>query len=127
MDKNELEKKLNNSDWGFLKNTNSNDYLGWILIHKYKPLMIYPKEAYDNEEQYIRLTQEDKRRKKYMYYVRIIELRRDIHESGAYETGDDYRQNDCYHFSTLDEVKQFIVELGYRLEDLKDRWELDAP
>jgi hypothetical protein len=127
MDKNELEKNLTSADWGFLKDTNSVDYLGWVLIHKYKPLIIYEKEAYSSEEQYIRLLKEDKRRKKYPYHVRIIELRRDIHESGVYETGDDYKQNDCYHFSTLDEVAQFITELGYSFENIKDRWELDAP
>jgi hypothetical protein len=127
MDKIELKKKLSSADWGWLKDTDDFDYLGWVLIHKYKHIIIYEKEAYSNEEHYFRLIKKAEIQKKYPYYVRIIELRRDIHESGVYETGDDYRQNDCYDFSTLDEVEQFILELGYSFENIKDRWELDAP
>lgn len=127
MNRDELRKKLDSGEsWGFIKKTDSDDYLGWILIAKLQPIIIYEKKAY-SEEHYAYLIKKQEERKKHPYFVRIIELRKDVHESGVYETSEDYRQNDIYDFSTFDEVEQFIIKLGYVFKNIKDRWELDAP
>lgn len=128
MNKNELNKRLNNGEqWGFIKETDNYDYLGWILINKEQPIIIYEKKAYSSGEQYIRLVKKEEARRKNPYHIRIVELLRDVHEKGVYETQEDYRQNDNHYFSTLDEVEKYIVELGYTFEDIKGRREIDAP
>jgi hypothetical protein len=113
MNKQELEKKLaNGTSYGFIKETDDDNYLGWVLITKLQPIIIYDKKSYD-EEHYLHLLKKQEAQKKYPYFVRIIELLRDVHESEVY--------------ATLDEVEEFITELGYSFDNIKDRWEIDAP
>jgi hypothetical protein len=124
----ELEKCLERGEqWGFRKETDSPDYLGWILITKRKPPFVWKKEAYDNEELYFKVKGESERLAKAPYHVRVIELRRDVHESDAYEENDDYRLNDNRYFASLAEVEEFIKTFGYDFDSIKWRGELDAP
>ena len=129
MDKSELEKKLNNGQqWGFIKETDSDEYLGWILINKFPKFLFTPKrEDYSEEFIYLGAVEEAQKRENTPYHVIIKELRRDVHESGEYETGDDVRQKDNYYFGTIDEVEKFIEELGYSFDNIKNRSEIDAP
>lgn len=129
MNKTELDKRLNNGEqWGFIKETDSDEYLGWILIHKFQKILFPPKkEDYSDEELYEAYLETYRQRTETPYHVLIKELRRDVHESGKYETGDDVRQKDNYYFSTIDELENFIKELGYSFDDIKHRSEIDAP
>ncbi|MBD2300627.1 hypothetical protein [Nostoc sp. FACHB-190] len=129
MDKIELNKKLNNGEqWGFKKDTNDPEYLGWILINKLPKLSFTPKkEDYLEEYLYLIKVREAEKREKTPYHVIIKELRRDVHESGKYETGDDIRQKDNYYFSCIDDVEKFMHELGYSFDNIKHRVEIDAP
>jgi hypothetical protein len=129
MNKLELDKKLNNGErLGFIKETNSPDYLGWILINKMPKMMFKPQEDdYDDEESYSFHLDEYRRREETPYHVGIRELKKDVHERGDYETGDDVRQADNYYFSSVDEVEEFVNQLGYKFENIKDQLEMDAP
>lgn len=128
MKRRELETKLEaGQQWGFKKATDDPNYLGWILISKRKISAPEPKESYYFEESYFMHLREFERLSKTPYHIMVKELRRDVHESGAYEDGSDYRQLDNYYFSTLDEAERFIEELGYSFENIKWRAELDAP
>ncbi|MEH2173845.1 hypothetical protein [Nostoc sp.] len=129
MDKIELDKKLNHGEqWGYKKETDNDEYLGWILINKLPKLTFIPKrEDYLEEYLYLIKIREAEKRQKTPYHVLIKELRRDVHESGEYETGEDIRQKDNYYFSYIDELEKFIEELGYSFENIKHRSEIDAP
>ena len=129
MNKIELDKKLNNGEqWGFIKETDSDEYLGWILINKLQKLTFQPKrEDYSEEYLYLRVLREAEKREKIPYHVLIKELRRDVHESEEYETGDDIRLKENYYFSCIDEVEKFIEKLGYSFDFIKHRSEIDAP
>ncbi|MBD2446070.1 hypothetical protein H6G76_02640 [Nostoc sp. FACHB-152] len=129
MDKVELKKKLSNGEqWGFIKETDDREYLGWILINKLQKLSFTPqREDYLDEDLYQIKVREAEKREKTPYHVIIKELRRDVHEIGKYETGDDIRQKDNYYFSCIDEVEKFINELGYSFDNIKHRSEIDAP
>lgn len=55
MNKSELDKKFNNGEqWGFIKETDDRDYLGWILISKRPKFKFTPKrEDYSVEDLYL--------------------------------------------------------------------------
>ncbi len=128
MDSDSLEKKLNQGgQWGFRKETNDPNYLGWILIVKYKPPILYSQELYKDEAIYIRVVRKHEKITKSPYHVHIVELKREVHESDNYQSEDDYRQRENYYFSTLNEVEEFITKLGYSFDNIKRRDELDAP
>jgi len=124
----ELEKHLDKGEqWGIRKETDSTDYLGWILITKRRPPTIWPRYAYDDLNLYSSLTDQANDIIGKPYHVRVLELRRDVHESGEYEGTEDYRLNENYYLETLDEVERMVEQLGYSIKDVKFRGELDAP
>jgi hypothetical protein len=128
MNLDELEEHLDKGEqWGVRKVTDSPDYLGWILIAKRRPPSIWPRNTYSDPALYSRLTDQARDISEKPYHVRVIELRRDVHESGKYESTDDYRQNENYYFETLNEVERIIEQLGSSIKDIKFRSELDAP
>jgi hypothetical protein len=128
MNKTELEKKLERGEqWGFRMKLNTPECLGWILISKQKPYAAYPRDAFTHEELYQHHVKGAARVKETPYHVLIIEILREAHESEKYEDEEDYRRRDNYYFSTLDDVEKLVEELGYKLEDIKWRAELDAP
>lgn len=129
MDKIELDRKLNKGEqWGFLKETGDDKYLGWILINKLPKLTFTPKrEDYSEEYLYLTKLREAEKRERTPYHIIIKELRREVYESEEYETGDDIRQKENYYFSNIDEVEKFVEELGYSFDNIKHRSEIDAP
>jgi hypothetical protein len=128
MDKFELDRKLNNGEqWGFVKETDSVDYLGWILINKRPKMRFEPQKSDYDDETYLLYLDKYQQREKTPYHLLVYELRRDVHERGDYETGDDVRQKDNYYFSSVDQLETFVRELGYSFENIKHRSEIDAP
>jgi hypothetical protein len=124
----DLEKRLDYGEqWGFIKNTDSPDYLGWVLITKRKPKPVTPIDPEQDRERYLKWVQRTEALRKQPYSVLILELRRDVHESGQYESTEDYRTREYYLFASLEEVVEFLHKLGYSLENIKHRSELDAP
>src|ERR1044071_9691399 len=80
---------------GFRKPTSDDLYTGWIILYKVAPHQITTRtgaldpvadghiiEKHQANELYIRL---------HPYTVLLLELRRDVHERGDYETNSDYR------------------------------------
>jgi hypothetical protein len=127
MDRKDLERNLDlGTHFGFDKETDSTDYRGWILINKRKPNERYLALLEPGEEPEFVAEQEVILRKPYR--VRVIELNRRVHESDDYETSNDYRLNESYDFSTLDDVNAFILtKFGLDLENVRWMSELDAP
>jgi len=126
MRREDLERYLERGDClGFEKRTNSDEYLGWILLDKQKPLDRYLSLLKPDEQPEFRAEQEFIRQ--HPYHVLVIELRRDVHESGVYESNEDYRLRENYNFSTLDEVESFVNGHGHKLEEIKWLREIDAP
>jgi hypothetical protein len=125
----EIKKKLDNGEqWGFIKETDSEEYLGWVLINKMLPMRLVPrKEDYEDEESYSLVMKRYNQSLNQPYHVLIYELKRDVHERGGYETGDDVRLNDNYYFTSIEKLENFINELGYGFENIKHRLEIDAP
>jgi hypothetical protein len=124
----ELEKHLcRGEQWGFRKPTNSPEYLGWVLIAKRQLPTVWAKAAYDNDQSYSRAVEKHNDAQKTPYHVRVLELRRDIHESEGYESREDYRVSENYYFETLGEVKEFVESCGLTLEKVQSRSALDAP
>jgi hypothetical protein len=124
----ELETHLDKGEqWGIRKETDSHDYLGWILITKRRPPTIWPRNTYDDPNLYSSLMDLANEIIEKPYHMQVLELRRDVHESGEYENTEDYRQNENYYFETLGEAERMVERLGYSIKEIKFRGELDAP
>ncbi|MDY6781851.1 MAG: hypothetical protein SW833_04740 [Cyanobacteriota bacterium] len=124
----DLEKKLDRGEeWGFRKVVDNSDYLGWVLLAKRKPPIVFPKETYETEETYISLREWSEKLKRTPYHILVLELKREVHESGDYEDNDDYRQRESYYLSTLQEVEEFIENLGYSLQNIQFSGDIDPP
>ena len=114
----ELEFFLDRGDsLGFQKATGTDDYLGWILLSKRKPNERLLSLLQPNEEPQFVAEQETIRRRPYQ--VLVQDLRRDVYESNAYETNEDFRLNQCYRFASLDEVEDFVRQFGHTLTQIK--------
>lgn len=125
-----LEKKLTKGEqWGFRKEIDDPDYLGWILLVKRQLPIIYPRDAYEpeEEERYLSLVELYEKLKKTPYQILNLELRREVHESDVYETEEDYRFKQSLYFANLQEVENYLSDLGYDLNQIKHRSEIDAP
>ncbi|HEX8733859.1 MAG TPA: hypothetical protein VF721_00960 [Pyrinomonadaceae bacterium] len=126
MRREDLERYLERGDcFGFVKQTNSNDYSGWILLNKLKPNDRYLSLLSPGEEPEFVIEQEFIRQNP--YHISIVELKREIHESERYETNEDFRLREYYDFSNLDEIEIFLKNLGFILEDIKWSSEINAP
>ena len=126
MRREDLERYLDRSDeLGFVKETTDPDYLGWILLSKRRAHDRYLSLLAPGEDPEFVERQEALRRRPYQ--VRVIELRRDVHESDRYETNDDYRVNEVHRFASLDEVEDFIRQFGHTLTAIRWRADIDAP
>lgn len=110
---------------GFVKETDSEDFLGWILLEKRKPHDRYLSLLAPGEDP--RFVKEQERIRSLPYQVRVIELRRDVYESGVYETNEDYRLHEIHHFADLEGVDSFVRQFGYALENIKWSAEIDSP
>ncbi len=101
------------------------EYLGWVLVTRLKP---NPRvlELID-ESDAPRAVARERQIERTPFLVLVLELRRDVHEAGGYETEEDYRRKDRYWFASLDEVEARLREWELELADAKDGREIDAP
>ncbi|MCB9765960.1 MAG: hypothetical protein H6739_39665 [Alphaproteobacteria bacterium] len=115
------------SDWGGAIRipTNSEKYLGWLIAEKLVPNMRTLEVLHDCPEH--RAYKAETSKLTTPYRVRIIELDREVHESGVYETGDDYRRLDVFRFRTAEEAEDFITAQGVAMSDLVDPRVVDVP
>ena len=132
MNQEEVEQYLtNNFQLGFVKPTGSPDYLGWVLLTKMTPQYAIPNyDSLDPAEDADLIRELDARReyiRQHPYFVRVVELNRAVHESGTYETEEDYRQKHKYYFATLDGVEAFFRAFGYSFATIKTGRDIDAP
>jgi len=124
----DLSKHLNNGErWGFRTNPDSLDYLGWVLISKRTPPVIYPYHFSQSIERHERLVKEAAELKACPFHVSVLELNRTVHESGVYESTEDYRVRDNHYFATLEEALMFFESQHLNLKDIKSGFDIDAP
>lgn len=110
---------------GFVKQTGDSEYLGWIVLSKLKPnRRLLEVLGHDRDSVCVA---EERRREREPYLLMVIELKREVHEAGAYETEEDYRQKDKYWFANLADVERKLDEWGISLSDGREARELDAP
>ncbi len=122
----DIERYLDRGDTlGFVKETGNKELLGWIVIYKLKPNERILGLLEEGEMPEIVTEQESWRAKP--YFVKVIEMSREIYESEAYETYEDLKVNDIYHFLCLDDVDAFLQTLGNRLENIKWPIEIGMP
>ena len=108
---------------GFTIETDDEHYLGWLLISKIQPnFRVLEIVGADDEH---RARQELYREKQYQ--VRVVQLNRTVHDSGDYETNEDYRINECFHLSSLAEVEAFLGKFGKRLSEIRPSSQIDSP
>jgi hypothetical protein len=126
MKRDDLERYLDRGDTlGFVKETGSNEFLGWILLNKLKPNNRYLELLEDGEEP--EFVAEQERYRCTPYHVSVQELKREAYESERYEAGEDYLINETYFFSNLDEVEEFVRSYGHTLENIKWPVEIGMP
>jgi hypothetical protein len=126
MKREDLERYLERGDLlGFEKQTDSPEYLGWVLLNKLRPHDRYLSLLAPGEEPGFVAEQERIRRNP--YHISVVELRREAYESEGYETDEDYRLNEHYDFPNLDEVETFVRKYGHTLENIKWGSEIGAP
>ena len=124
----QLEKYLQRGEeWGFRRETGDPEYLGWILVSKRKPPILWPGEEANNPAHYTKIREEAERLSRTPYHVKIRELRRDVHESGEYEQPGDYRLVENFYFESLRDVEQFLNGMNLTLEHIQPRILIDAP
>lgn len=128
MNADSLLKRLSNGErWGFRTIPDSPDYFGWVLVFKRTPPVIYPYHASQSIERHERLVKEAIELKARPFHVSVLELNRAVHESGVYESTEDYRVRDNHYFATLEEVLSFFDSQHLKLEDIKSGFDIDAP
>ncbi|MCB9765959.1 MAG: hypothetical protein H6739_39660 [Alphaproteobacteria bacterium] len=115
------------SDWGGAIRipTNSKKYLGWLIAEKLIPNMRILEVLHDCPEH--SAYKYEASNLTTPYCVHIIELDREVHESGIYEIGDDYRRLDVFRFRTAEEAEDFIKSQGVAMSDLVDPRLVDVP
>lgn len=128
MTREQLEKHLANGQvWGFIKETGSADYLGWILVSKSKVMLVPHFEPSENPTAYRKWQERNERVRANPYTLSVKELRRDVHERGDYEDNADYRMRKSWHFATLEEVEEALQTYGKTLADILPASEIDLP
>ncbi len=126
MRREDLERFLENGNHlGFRKQTDSDEYLGWIILRKDKPNERLLSLLTSGEEPEFVAEQNLIRSKPYR--VVVSELQRDVYESGRYEANEDYRMSEQHIFSYLNEVEEFVQRYGHTLENIKWLIEIEAP
>lgn len=110
---------------GFIKPTDDDRFLGWILLSKRVCNERYLALLAPGEEPAFVAEQEAIRR--CPYRVSVIELSREVHESGEYETEEDYRLRESHQFPDLDAVDGFLQARGFQLADITWGTDIDAP
>ena len=101
--------------FGFVKETTSNDYMGWISLSKFNPNPRFDELFTEEEQKSFHI----KNKKEKPYIIIICELKKIAYEGEEYTKESDYRINEEYFFIDLDEVEEFLVKEGYKLENIK--------
>ena len=128
MDTKDLDQHLEAGQrWGFIKETGDPEYLGWVLLHKRKPKIVPAFDPREDPEGYARFQSMRAETLRRPYYIHIVELKRDVHERGDYETSEDQRNKENHYFADLEEAVAFLNQRGYSLDKIRPAVEIDAP
>jgi len=110
---------------GFVVPTTAPDFLGWVVLAKLEASS-RALEVLDEDDD-ADIVEEEHRRSETPYVVLVIELRKDVHHSGNYESESDYRRRDEHWCRSLEEVETVLEGMGLRLKDARGTREIDAP
>jgi len=92
-------------------------YIGWIAMAKYAiKQRVFDVLANEPDSP---VYKKEKLKKEKPFWVRVAELRRDVYENDSDPLDKDYKRNDLYTFSNINEVEELLRTLGYNLTDLK--------
>jgi hypothetical protein len=108
---------------GFLKQTESSDRLGWILLTKQEPHDRYLALLKPGEDDDFVYQQKLIRQRPYL--VRVVEMAREQREN--YSWDEEFLLNENHRFGHLSEVEEFVRGFGHRLEDIQPSHAIDAP
>src|SRR5437588_9190578 len=104
-----IERYLENgAELGYVKQTDSQDYVGWILFSKRKPPPVGPFDPELEPESHASWSEWAARTREKPYHVLVLELRLDVHDSGDYPENEDYRLRENYYLGSLDEVTELL-------------------
>lgn len=124
MRKEDLERNLSKGNsFGFVKEVKDTNFIGWIKLFKRS----IPKKFFEthNEQNDPDLFHWYLKKAKFPYVVHICEVSKYLFEIGKSLYKEDYKLNESFEFSTLDEAEIFLNEKGYLLENIK--WIIDIP
>jgi hypothetical protein len=109
----QLEKLLAfGREFGFIKETDSPEYLEWIIRWGQKPLPVPSFEPGEDPERYRKWKEQNEFERANPYILAVEELRRDVYESDEYPETLDYRMFEVSRFATLDEVEADLQKYG---------------
>jgi hypothetical protein len=111
--------------FGFIKETDSPEYLGWITLWGKKPLPVPSFEPEEDPERYRKWKTRNEFERANPYILSVIELRRDVYESGEDEETGDFRNCQSWRFASLDEVEEALQQYGKSLTDIQYRGDLN--
>jgi hypothetical protein len=128
MNREELEHSLSKGyRWGFIKQTSNSNYLGWILLVRRQLPILWPIDKIQRPEYYKRTKQEVVTLTRTPYHIHIVEIRKDVHESGTYNTDIDTHLIENYYFANLDNIEKFLEQYNLELSTIRLAHEIDAP
>lgn len=109
---------------GFVKETNSKDYIGWISLKKRKnnPRI---NQIFSNEDRPDLIIEQSQISER-PYVLQVFELKRLAYEDDNKLPDDaDYRISDVFYFETLDDVAIFLKKYNKQIEEV--RWMSEIP
>lgn len=116
MKKKTLEFYLNKGkSFGFVKDTNSDEYIGWVSLSKFIPNPRFNELFTDEEQKSFGIQNKSEN----PYTIIICELKKLAFESEDYTKESDYRINEKKKFRDLEEVEFFLGTMGFKLENIK--------
>jgi len=118
----QLEFYLNRHNSFGYNTENNSEIVGWIILKKLFPVPGFFErfEEADDPERY----RVQMKVKTEPYVVWIAQVPRAVFESDRYHVNEDYLFNVNYTFRSLDDVRDFLKEMGYDLSEIK--WAADV-
>ncbi len=109
---------------GFVKETNNDEYMGWISIEKQKVnkriLELF------TEKERPELVRKQKLIAEKPYLLEIYELKKQVYENNVdLPREEDYRISEIYRFESINDVSKFLINYAINIEDAK--WITDIP
>jgi hypothetical protein len=101
--------------FGFVKGTNTEEYLGWISLSKLIPNPRFDEILTKEEQASLGINKNIET----PYIIMVCELKRSTFEAEDYTKESDYRLNEQYFFKDLAETECFLNKMGFKLEDIK--------